>query len=204
MKVLLFGDSITAYIPKDKLNMDWSYNLKKNIENGNDNYTFYNCGIENYTTEYLRKTFARVDTTHYNKIICQFGINDFIMPYQDEDYTKKTPEQIYNSIVSLLGYIITTSGKTVALQSLYPATNGISTPSVDICYVNTKLATFCKKNNIEYINMYALLGNQNGEYKNGLSDDGLHPNNKGYELVTNMLLQSCNIKNKLEQNEQSL
>ena len=69
MKVLLLGDSITEYLPKDKLNIDNHYNLQKNIQNNCDDYTFYKCGIENYPTEWLMQyVFPRLDTsTHENK-----------------------------------------------------------------------------------------------------------------------------------------
>ena len=41
--------------------------------------------------------------------------------------------------------------------------------------------------------MYSLLVGENGDYLEGLSDDSLHPNNKGYDIVTQKLTQTfCN------------
>lgn len=184
MKVLLLGDSITAYLPKDKLNIDNHYNLKKNIQNGCDNFTFYKCGVENSTTEQLRQyVFPKLDTTTFDVIVLQCGINDFFKPYQDEDYAKKTPIEIYQSIVEFLQEIKQVSGKKVALQSLYPVEDGKRTPKESIEYINSKLSKYCQSNNIEFLDMYSLLVSENGNYTEGLSDDSLHPNNKGYEIV---------------------
>ena len=194
MKVLLLGDSITEYLPKDKLNIDDHYNLKKNIENGCDNFTFYKCGIENYPTEWLRQyVFPRLDTTFFDTIVLQCGINDFFMPYQDEDYAKKTPIEIYKSIIDFVEEIKSVSGKKVALQSLYPVENGKITPIEAIQFINDKLSKYCKLKDIEFLDMYNLLVGENGDYIEGLSDDSLHPNSQGYAIVAKKLTQTfCN------------
>ena len=141
MKVLLLGDSITEYLPKDKLNIDDHYNLQKNIQNGCNDFTFYKCGIENYPTEWLRKyVFPRLNTSVFDVIVLQCGINDFFMPYQDEDYAKKTPIEIYNSIIEFVEEIKQVSGKRVALQSLYPVKNEEITPKEAIQYINKNLS----------------------------------------------------------------
>ena len=191
MKVLLLGDSITEYLPKDKLNIDDYYNLKKNIENGCDNFTFYKCGIENYPTEWLRQyVFPRLDTTTFDTIVLQCGINDFFMPYQDEDYAKKTPIEIYKSIIDFVEEIKSVSGKKVALQSLYPVENGKITPMEAIQFINDKLSKYCKLNDIQFLDMYSLLVGENGDYAKGLSDDSLHPNSQGYDIVAKKLSQT--------------
>lgn len=191
MKVLLLGDSITAYIPKDKLNIDNHYNLNKNLQDGCDNFTFYKCGIENYTTEYLRQyAFPRLDTSAFDVIVLQCGINDFFMPYQDEDYAKKTPIEIYQSIIEFLQKIKQVSNKKVALQSLYPVKDGEITPKEAIVFINSKLSQYCQANNIEFLDMYSLLVGENGNYAEGLSNDSLHPNGNGYEIVAKKLEQT--------------
>ena len=191
MKVLLLGDSITEYIPKEKLSIDDYHNLQKNIQNGNDNFTFYKCGIENYPTEWLRQyVFPRLDTSPFDAIVLQCGINDFFMPYQDEDYKKKTPIEISKSIIDFLNEIKQVSGKGVALQSLYPVESGKITPMKDIKFINGKLADYCHQNRIHFIDMYSLLAGENGNYKNGLSDDNLHPNSNGYDIVAKKLTQT--------------
>lgn len=196
MKVLLFGDSITEYIPKDKLNIDDFYNLHKNIQNGNDNFTFYKCGTENYPTEWLRQyVFPKLDTSHYDVIVLQCGINDFFMPYQDEDYPKKTPVEIYQSIVDFLKEIKFVSGKEVVLESLYPVKSTKIASKESIEYINRELAHYCKYNNICFLDMYSILVGENGDYAEGLSDDNLHPNDKGYDIVARKLSQTfCKAK----------
>lgn len=190
MKVLLFGDSITEYLPKDVLNIDWFYNLNKNIEQGNDNYTFYKCGTENYPTEWLRDyVFPRLDKSAYDSIVLQCGINDFFMPYQVDDYSAKTPEEIYKSIIDFVFQIKNETGVKVVLQSLYPAERGLVAVQ-DLKYINGELEKVCKVNDIEFLDMYSLLSGKDGGYKKGLSDDGLHPNHKGYEIVADKLMET--------------
>lgn len=191
MKVLLLGDSITEYLPKDKLNIDNHYNLQKNIQNNCDDYTFYKCGIENYPTEWLMQyVFPRLDTSIFDVIVLQCGINDFFMPYQDEDYAKKTPIEVSNSIILFVEEIKRVSGKRVALQSLYPVENSKITPKEAIQYINKNLSRYCELNNIEFLDMYSLLVGENGDYAEGLSNDSLHPNNQGYKIVAKKLNQT--------------
>ncbi len=191
MKVLLLGDSITAYLPKDKLNIDDYYNLQENIQDGIDSFTFYKCGIENYPTEWLRKyVFSRLDTSVFDVIVLQCGINDFFMPYQYEDYAKKTPIGISKSIIEFVEEIKQISGKKVALQSLYPVENGNITPKEAIVYINSQLSKYCDQNDIDFLDMYSLLVGENGNYVEGLSNDSLHPNSKGYDIVANKLAQT--------------
>ena len=188
MKVLLIGDSITEYLPKDKLNIDNHYNMHKNIQNGCDNFTFYKCGVENYPTEWLRRyVFPRLDTSSFDVIVLQCGINDFFMPYQDDDYAKKTPLEICDSIVDFIEEIKRVSGKKVALQSLYPVESGGITPKEDIQFVNAGLLKYCESNGIEFIDMYSLLVGDDGDYAYGLSNDSIHPNSDGYDIVANKL-----------------
>lgn len=188
MKVLLFGDSITGYIPKDKLNIDWSYNQKKNAENGVDTFDFYKCGTENYATDMLRKyVYPKVDTAPYDVIVLQCGINDFFWPYYDEDYPKKSPEEIFQEIASFAEEIKETSHKKVMIESLYPVKNSKVTSIEDVVYINKRLAGFCAECGMKFLNMFEKLAGEDGNYKDGLSDDNLHPNSKGYEIVAKEL-----------------
>ena len=188
MKILLFGDSITEYIPKDKLNIDWSYNQKKNAENGVDTFDFYKCGTENYASDMLRKyVYPQIDTTPYDLIVLQCGINDFFWPYYDEDYPKKSPEEIFQEIASFAEHIQETSQKKVVVQSLYPIKNSKVTSIEDVVYINKRLAGFCAESGMKFVNMFSKLAGADGNYKEGLSDDNLHPNTKGYEIVAQEL-----------------
>ena len=199
MKVLLFGDSITEYIPKDKLNVDWSYNQKKNAENGVDNFDFYKCGAENYATDMLRKyVFPKVNTQPYDIIVLQCGINDFFWPYYDEDYPKKSPEEIFQEIASFAEEIKETSHKKVMVESLYPVKNGKVTNQEDIVYINKRLEAFCKANGYKFIDMYSSLVGDDGNYARGLSDDDLHPNARGYEIVAEKLNRILTVENQKE------
>jgi len=59
----------------------------------------------------------------------------------------------------------------------------ISRPPADILKVNAWLRDYAAKNNLIVADYYAALVDDKGMLKEGFSDDGLHPNAKGYELM---------------------
>ena len=44
-----------------------------------------------------------------------------------------------------------------------------------------------KKDNCTYIDMYDLLTDDDGNFSKDYTDDGLHPNDDGYEVITKEL-----------------
>jgi len=187
MRTLLIGDSITEYIPKDLLDIDWSYNLKKNLEEGKD-FEFYKSGTENYTAKMIQDyVFKHIDASKFDQIVLQCGINNFFWPFYDEDYKAQSPEEIAAEIIAFANHIKTQTQAKLYLQSLYPTHSHTVTPVEAILKINRQLAMFCKQNNIEYFDMHSLLSDKNGEMRNDLSDDGLHPNREGYKLVCEAL-----------------
>ena len=54
--------------------------------------------------------------------------------------------------------------------------------------VNDKLKTYSKENpDIKYIDLYNELLGDNDELNMTYSDDGLHPNEEGYKIITDIL-----------------
>lgn len=190
MRVLLFGDSITGYMPKELLNTDWYYNLKENnLDDGSLKY--YKCAFENHTTEMLKQNiYPKINLKPYDIIVLQCGINDFLRPTYDEDCKKLSPQEIVNGIISFIEEIQKTSKAKLVLQSLYPINiNRSSLPNIvdDIKYVNKHLIMYCIENNIKFINMYNVLADNNGRLDIKYSQDGIHPNLQGYKIVANKL-----------------
>ena len=46
---------------------------------------------------------------------------------------------------------------------------------------------YCKENNIEYVDTYSILIDEFGNLKEEYTDDGLHINDVGYEVITDFL-----------------
>jgi lysophospholipase L1-like esterase len=56
-------------------------------------------------------------------------------------------------------------------------------PPETIRAVNDWLRKFCRDRNLPYVDYYAQLADASGFLKTDASDDGLHPNSKGYRLM---------------------
>jgi lysophospholipase L1-like esterase len=52
------------------------------------------------------------------------------------------------------------------------------------------LQSFCAQRNYVYLNYYSTLLDAQGQLGTDLSDDGLHPNSKGYRLMAPLLLEA--------------
>ena len=57
----------------------------------------------------------------------------------------------------------------------------------DIMEINNRLKEYCEGNNCTYIDMYNLLLDDEGNFSEEYTDDGLHPNDRGYEVITEEL-----------------
>jgi len=64
-----------------------------------------------------------------------------------------------------------------------PRKQTISRPPADILRVNAWLRDYAAKTNAVLADYYSALADDKGMLREGLSNDGLHPNAKGYELM---------------------
>ncbi len=56
-------------------------------------------------------------------------------------------------------------------------------PPADILKLNAWLKDYAAKINASYVDYYAATVDANGEFRSGYTNDGLHPNARGYELM---------------------
>jgi lysophospholipase L1-like esterase len=56
-------------------------------------------------------------------------------------------------------------------------------PPADISKLNAWLREYAAKVDAEYVDYYSALVDDKGMLKDGYSNDGLHPNARGYELM---------------------
>ena len=78
----------------------------------------------------------------------------------------------------------------VIIGSLLPV-NGIyiaDHPLQSILEINDSLSMICQKYNSVYVDFYSGFVNDKGYFKKKFTDDGLHPNQEGYHIMTRMLV----------------
>lgn len=64
----------------------------------------------------------------------------------------------------------------------YPGRTGPE-PAKQIVELNRRIASYCASARIPYLDYHSALVGSDGQMKEGVSDDGVHPNAKGYEVL---------------------
>ena len=64
----------------------------------------------------------------------------------------------------------------------YPGRTGPE-PVTQIVALNKWVARYCASSHVVFLDYYSALVGSNGQMKEGLSDDGVHPNEKGYAIL---------------------
>jgi lysophospholipase L1-like esterase len=191
---LFIGDSITHY---------WELDAYFNIPG----QLIVNRGIGGDTTYYLNKRF-QVDALQLNPKYCilGIGINDsidlegdywkLIAPVPFEKVLVRAKENISEIIEKAKN-----SSTTLVLTSLLPISIKLALHETErksfVCNLNQWLAATAKAENLIFINYYtATTYPGTNKLLDHITYDGLHPNARGYELMTAVLrntLQKNNI-----------
>lgn len=182
---LFIGDSITHY---------WELNAYFN----KPKQFIINRGIEGDTTTYLNKRFD-ADVLQLNPKYCIMGIgvNDTID--LEGDYWKLIPPLPYDHVLNrakknICEIISKTraSSTRLVITSLLPINIKLSLHEPErkhfICEFNQWLSETAKKENLIFVNYY-MATSYPGTNKplDNITYDGLHPNAKGYELMSTVL-----------------
>lgn len=170
--IVFLGDSITDF-----------YDLGKHYSD----YKVVNSGISGNTTDDILKDMNdRVYRYNPSKVILLIGTNDLNTGKKvDEvvDNIKKIVEEIEDNRKSAEIYV----------EGIYPVNKEINSKIVyrrkneDIEEVNKKLKEYCKEKKITFIDTYEVLKDDEGKLKEEYSEDGLHLNDEGYEVITEKL-----------------
>lgn len=174
---LFLGDSITDY-----------YDLDKYYEG----LPVVNSGISGNTTEdILNDMKARVYNYNPSKVFLLIGTNDLVKDTSVDD--------IVSNIEKIISEINANKPQTeVYVESIYPVNDNINEDVVsnrnnkDITKINNQIKKYCEYNNCTYINMYDKLLDDDNNFNEEYTDDGLHPNSKGYEVITKELKKYLN------------
>lgn len=155
-----------------------------------------NYGISGDTT---RGVLSRLDVVYKANpklIVLLIGTNDFMNEHRSVDNVLKDYELIISNLQENLENAI------ILCESIYPGYDGNKelvkevyeidylNESFDLC--NAGIIDICNKYNINYIDINSVLkldGSMNPSY----SDDGCHPNSKGYETLSPVLLNKINM-----------
>ena len=171
--VLFVGDSITDGYDLSKF---YSY----------DNKVLINSGVGGYTTNNIIKRFKNlVEQYNPDKLFLMIGTNDI------GDGTSK--EDIIKNIDEIISMIKEKEPDTkIYLETIYPV--NLDKRKHDkrrnnryISDINIELKKYCEDNDVEYIDIYSHLVDKNDTLKSEYTEDGLHLNDLGYEIVTNIL-----------------
>ena len=176
--IVMLGDSITDY-----------YNLN---EFYGEDKLIVNSGISgNRISDISNNLKSRVYNYNPSKIFLLIGINDILWDYADTNY-------VYDKTIELVNQIQNKLPNTkIYIESIYPVNpeinnhfNGVDVDRVNntVNEVNKKLKEYSKDHSeIKYIDLSSKLVNENNEFSLEYSDDGLHPNENGYKLITSIL-----------------
>lgn len=175
---VLLGDSITSVYPISDF---FSYGTP-----------IVNSGFSGFKTSDLLKDMDK-SVYRYNpsKVFIEIGTNDL----NDENISK---EEIYNNIVSIANNIKTNRPYAkIYIESIYPINRGNDRKidlamvgrreNIDIVELNKKLKSYCENNEVEYIDIYSKLADEEGNLRLEYTKEGLHLSNEGYSVVSDIL-----------------
>lgn len=174
--IVFFGDSITEGYKVEEFFPD----------------TFViNSGIGgNKTSDLLERIVNDVYIYNPSKIFILIGINDM--------NSGKSEEEILNNIQKIInGIKINRKYTKIYIESIYPINRDMlnetkygfnkDVTNDKIKEINVKIKTICEQNDINYIDVYSSLTDENGNLKVAYTKEGLHLTDLGYFKVTKVL-----------------
>lgn len=175
-RVIFFGDSITDF---------WRLNQYFPGRN------FINRGISGQITgEMLGRLKADVIDLRPSAVVILAGTNDL---------ARGIPLTAIEDNLLMMADLCDTYRIKVIFASLLPVSDyhkaenksyerTITRPPVFIKALNEWIESVCANRHHIYLNYYAAMVDSNGEMTKDLSDDGLHPNEKGYRVMAPLVL----------------
>ena len=174
--IVFLGDSITEFYPIDKIY--WNLPIVKS-------------GISGFTSYYILDNMDEM-VYQYNptKVFLLIGTNDIMI--EGEAKVDETVDNIKKIIENINK---NREQATVYVESVYPIHSSGSKDMIKnrdnetIKKMNKKIKVYCQGNTkCVYINMYDELTDEDGEFSQEYTDDGLHPNDLGYAKISQVRL----------------
>lgn len=179
-RVILFGNSITEYWPYKR--GDW---FKENNIIGR--------GIGGQTTyQFMLRFYDDVINLKPKVVVINGAINDIA-----ENTGPYNEEHTFENICSMVE-MARQNKITVVLTSLLPAHAfnwhpGIENPMGKVRSLNARIKTYAEANHIIYVDYFSAMVSADGtRMREDLADDGVHPTEKGYIIMEDMILPVIN------------
>lgn len=173
--IVILGDSITELYPIDE-----AYGSLPVVKSGVSGYK---------TTDILSRIESMAYQYNPTKLFLLIGIND--VAYETDD---KKVNQTISNIEKIIKKIRKNRSETkIYVQSLYPINRELNDNKINedineaIIYMNKKIKKYCKEKNITYINVHDELIDDDGNFAEKYTNDGIHPNTLGYVAITRVL-----------------
>ena len=192
--VCVFGDSI-VWGAWDKEFLGWCNRLSKYcMMIYEDDCTVYNLGIPSDTTTGLLKRMENeCNVRNPQTIIVSIGINDAIY-LNREKYILTDSETFMKNVQNIID-ICKSYTNNILFVGLTKVNEDFTNPiswdnnqsyfNENIEKYNEKIKEICIENNVEFLDIFNLLDEEN------INIDGIHPNERGHEIIFN------NIKRKI-------
>ena len=151
----------------------------------------YNRGISGDTSD---KLLARLDDNALNilpqNLVVLVGTNDL--------NNKVSANTILDNLSQVIDKSKAASVDKIIICSLLPVNKSINSNMVgrrknkDIKAINATLKGVCDEKQVTFVDLYSLLEDKDGNFDKQYTYDGLHPNVKGYEIITQVLEKTLN------------
>lgn len=180
--IVFVGDSITDF-----------YDLNKHYKG----LPVVNSGISgNKTYDILDNIKKRIYDYNPTKVFLMIGTNDL---------SHQTDEQIVKNITDIInGISENRPNAEIYVESIYPVNPTTDNAIVKdwmvgkrdnerIKKINKLIKQTCQDNGCNYINMYNILTDENGNLKLEYTVDGLHISEYGYQIITKKIMDYINL-----------
>lgn len=204
MKIVCIGSSSVEGIGDSK-GIGWVGRLNKLLNDRATNtneYRIFNLGLKGDSIKQTHKRYLTEALVRYPQLVLIFtGTNDVRWDEQNGNLNQFNPNymQDWESFIKDLqnaNYKVVVLGPTKVDESKGPMvindTWEIFFKNKDIALFNTQLKELCHKNNIDFLELFNVFDDYD---LSQVSFDSVHPNDKGYAILTNYILSNLQDRN---------
>lgn len=178
--IVILGDSITELYPIDEIYSD---------------LPIVKSGVSGYkTTDILERMDKMAYEYNPTKVFLLVGINDIAY-----DTTTENVEKTLDNIKTIIKKIKKNRRNAkIYVESIYPINRELNGNKINedinevVINLNDEIKNVCTETKSTYINMHDELIDDDGNFSEDYTDDGIHPNTLGYAKITRVLMPYIN------------
>ncbi len=182
-RIVFYGDSITSF-----------WDLTRSFPAAN----YLNRGVPAQTSADMLIRFRQdVVDLHPKSVVILAGVNDFLWRNKASDNDEQTLENLESNDQTMaelaeLHHIQPIFASLLPIHNYTPASQAVYSkmPREKIRNANEWLQAFCAIHGYLYIDYYTAMLDEHGMLRRDLSEDGLHPNDAGYRIMTEVFSQA--------------